>query len=156
MTLLERDPKAPQAWQGDLPVTSRYTFGLAGERFFRAIKDEGRILGAYCPNCDHTYVPAALFCERCLAELDEWVDVGVIGEVHTFTLLYEGYDGSPLEAPELVAFIRIGDGGLLHRLGEVRPEDVEIGMQVEAVFKPQDQRQGSILDILYFCPLSGS
>ncbi len=45
MTLLERDPKAPTAWVGNLPVTNRYTYGLAGERFFRAIKDEGKIFG---------------------------------------------------------------------------------------------------------------
>ena len=156
MTLLERDPKAPQAWQGDLPVTSRYTFGLAGERFFRAIKDEGRILGTYCPDCDRTYVPAALFCERCLAKLEEWVDVGLVGEVYTFTLLYEGYDGQPLETPELVAFVRMGDGGLVHRLGEIDPEDVEIGMQVEAVFKSPEGRQGSILDIQFFRPVRNS
>ena len=31
MTLLERDPNAPAAWYGNLPVTSRYTYGLAGE-----------------------------------------------------------------------------------------------------------------------------
>jgi len=154
MTLLERDPNAPQAWQGELPVTSRYTYGLAGERFFRAIKEEGRILGTHCSNCDRTYVPAALFCERCLAELDEWIDVGVSGEVHTFTLLYEGYDGSPLESPELIAFVRFGDGGLVHRLGEVSLEDVEIGMHVEAVFLPPDQRTGSIKDIAYFRPAS--
>ena len=58
MALLERDPRAPAAWHGDLPVTSRYTAGLAGERFFRAIKDEGRILGTLCTECDITYVPA--------------------------------------------------------------------------------------------------
>jgi hypothetical protein len=45
MTLLERDKNAPQAWMGNLPVTSRYTFGLAGEKFFRAIKDDAKILG---------------------------------------------------------------------------------------------------------------
>jgi uncharacterized OB-fold protein len=156
MTLLERDPNAPQAWQGDLPVTSRYTYGLAGERFFRAIKDEGRILGTHCPQCDRTYVPAALFCERCLAKLEEWVDVGLVGEVYTFTLLYEGYDGQPLETPELVAFVRMGDGGLVHRLGEIDPEDVEIGMQVEAVFKSPEGRQGSILDIQFFRPVRNS
>jgi uncharacterized OB-fold protein len=153
MTLLERDPKAPQAWIGDLPVTSRYTYGLAGERFFRAIKDEGRILGSYCPDCDHTYVPATLFCERCLGELDEWLDVGVRGELHTFTLLFEGYDGSQLTAPEIVGFVSLGDGGLVHRLGEVEPTEVYIGMTVEAVFKPQEQREGSILDIVYFRPV---
>jgi len=152
MSLLERDPNAPAAWQGELPVTSRYTFGLAGERFFRAIKDEGRIYGTRCPACDRLYVPAVLFCERCLRELTEWVDVGITGEVHTFTLLYENYDGTRREDPEIVAMVRLGDGGLVHRLGGLTADQVEIGMQVTAVFKPQGQRTGSILDIEYFKP----
>ena len=46
MTLLERDKNAPNAWEGSLPVPSRYTYGLAGERFFRALKDDGAILGS--------------------------------------------------------------------------------------------------------------
>ncbi len=153
MTLLERDRNAPQAWFGNLPVTSRYTYGLAGERFFRAIKDEGKILGAYCPQCDRTYVPATLFCERCLSKLDEWVDVGTTGEVLTFTLLYENLDGSRREVPEIIAFVRFGDGGLVHRLGGLAPEEVGIGLQVEAVFKDPEDREGSILDIVYFKPV---
>jgi uncharacterized OB-fold protein len=152
MTLLESDPKSPTSWFGNFPVTNRYTYGLAGERFFRTIKEEGRILGTHCQNCDRTYVPAASFCERCLGELDEWVDVGTIGIVHTFTLLYENYDGSPRENPEIIAMIKLGDGGLIQRLGEVDLQDVSIGMKVAAVFKPPAERQGSILDILYFCP----
>lgn len=152
MTNLQRNPHLPPAWQDDMPVTSRYTVGLAGERFFRAIKDEGRILGTHCANCDCTYVPAAAFCERCMHELDEWVDVGTSGEVHTYTLLYENYDGSHREDPEIIAFIRLGDGGLVHRLAEVEPDAISIGLQVEVVFKPPDDRQGSILDIAYFKP----
>ena len=58
MSLLEHSPDAPSAWSGTLPVTNRYTLGLAGERFFRAFKDEGRIYGTYCQECDVTYVPA--------------------------------------------------------------------------------------------------
>lgn len=153
MSLMEGLPHAPGSWVGNLPVTNRYTFGLAGERFFRAIKDEGRILGTHCPKCNHTYVPAVSFCERCLSELTDWIDVGTVGEVHTFTLLYENYDGSRRETPEIVAFIRFGDGGLIHRLGEADPNAIEIGIQVQAVFKPQSERKGSILDILYFKPL---
>jgi uncharacterized OB-fold protein len=153
MTLLERDPQAPQAWWGDLPVTSRYTFGLAGERFFRALKDEGKIMGSYCPRCEVTYVPGRIFCERCLAELDEWMDVGLQGEVHTYTLLYADVDGSPLDTPHLVAFIKIQDGGLVHFLGEIEPEEVFIGMLVEANLKLKPDRQGNIHDILYFRPV---
>lgn len=154
MSLLERDPNGPQSWIGDLPVTNRYTFGLAGERFFRAFKDGGQILGTYCPQCDHTYVPASLFCERCLVELDDWVDVGTTGEVHSFTLLFEEFDGSPKATPDIVAFVQFGDGGLVHYLDEIDIEEVEIGITVEAVFKPQSEREGSILDIAYFRPVN--
>ena len=104
MSLLKRDPNAPQAWIGDLPVTSRYTAGIAGERFFRAIKDEGVIYGSYCDRCATNYVPARLFCERCLDELDEWTDVGTTGEVHTFTLLFENLEGTPRQEPEVITW----------------------------------------------------
>jgi uncharacterized OB-fold protein len=153
MTLLKPDPDAPAAWHGDLPVTSRYTFGLAGERFFRALKDQGTILGSQCTACARTYVPAVMFCERCLAELDEWIDAGTRGSVVTYTLLHVNVDGSRRETPEMVAFIRLGDGGLIHRLGEVTPADVSVGMPVEAVLKPAAERAGSILDITHFRPV---
>ncbi len=153
MSLLKRDPQAPPAWRGDLPVSSRYTFGLAGERFFRALKDEGVIYGSHCPRCEVTYVPARIFCERCMAELDDWRDVGTRGEVHTFTLLFVDLDGGLMDEPELVAFVRIEDGGLVHRLGEVDPEEVYIGMPVEAVLKPKEEREGSITDLAYFKPV---
>ncbi len=81
------------------------------------------------------------------------MDVGIAGEVYSFTLLHENYDGSRREIPEMVAFIQISDGGLVHRLGEVEFEDLEIGMLVEAVFKPKAERTGAITDILYFRPL---
>jgi len=152
MALLERDPTAPAAWRGDLPVTSRYTAGLAGERFFRALKDEGAILGTYCDHCDFTYVPGRVFCERCMAELDEWLDVGLIGEVHTFTLMFEDVDGVHRDEPTIVAFVEMADGGIVHYIDEIAPEDVFIGMVVEAVLKPPEEREGSILDITHFRP----
>jgi uncharacterized OB-fold protein len=151
MTLLERNPKAPVAWTGNLPVNNRYTFGLAGERFFRTLKDDGKIMGTYCPECDHTYVPATAFCERCLGELNEWVDVGLAGELHTFTILFVGWDGQPLEKPELVGLVSFGDGGIVHKL-EADPGQLELGMKMQAVLKPKGERKGSILDIQYFKP----
>jgi len=137
-----------------MPITSRYTAGLAGEKFLRALKDEGKILGSHCDRCGITYVPARRFCERCMDELDETVDVGTKGELHTFTLLFENLDGTPREEPEIVAFISLGDGGLVHKLDEVELDDLDIGMPVEAVFKPKAEREGSILDIKYFRPVS--
>jgi uncharacterized OB-fold protein len=44
-------------------------------------------------------------------------------------------------------------GGIMHMLGQVDPQEVHIGMRVKAVWKPPDERQGSITDIRYFKPL---
>jgi len=141
-----------KAWRGEMPLTGRYTAGIAGERFFREIKDNARIMGTRCPNCGITYVPARLYCERCFAKLEEWVEVPPTGIVHTFTVVHRNLDDEPLAEPEIIAFIQLddSDGGLVHRLGEVSPDEVHIGMRVEAVFKPREEREGSILDIKYF------
>lgn len=153
MSLLQHHPYAVPSWSGELPLSNRYTFGLAGERFFRALKENGQIMGTRCPRCDRIYVPAVAFCERCFHSLDEWVDLGTTGEIGTYTLLTRAPDGSPLDKPELIAFIQFGDGGLIHRLSEVDPHEVYFGMPVEAVFKPAKKREGSILDIRYFRPI---
>jgi uncharacterized OB-fold protein len=144
------------AWRGDIPITSRYTAGIAGEKFFREIKDNARIVGTRCEACGLTYVPATMFCERCFAELDEWVEVASRGEVFTYTVLYCDLDEKPLDPPAVLAYVRLdgSDGGLVHYLGEVEPECVCVGMEVEAVFKDAAERQGSILDIAYFRPVT--
>lgn len=143
------------AWKGEIPITSRYTTGLAGERFFREIMENGRFLGVHCPECDLTYVPPRLYCERCFAHLEEWVEVPNTGRVHTFTVVHVDLDGSRLPKPRVLAFVRLdgSDGGLVHFLGEVEPDQVCIGMCVEAVFKDKAERKGGILDIAYFRPV---
>jgi uncharacterized OB-fold protein len=75
--------------------------------------------------------------------------------VHTFTVCNKKADGTDSDEPILMAVVRIDDtdGSLVHRLGQVRAEDVYIGMPVEAVFKPTKERKGSILDIEYFKPI---
>jgi len=157
MAILEKVDKLDEAiaWRGDLPITSRYTAGIAGERFFREIKDNARFVGTHCQNCDLVYVPAAMFCERCFAELDDWVEVLNRGAVFTYTVLYRDLEGRPLDEPALLAYVKLAgsDGGLVHYLGDVEPEEVYIGLEVEAVFKEADQREGSILDIRYFRPV---
>ncbi len=77
------------------------------------------------------------------------------GIVETFSICYVRWDMVALDPPELPAVIRLegaSSGGFLHKLGEVAPQDVSIGMAVEAVWRPAAERTGSILDIAYFKP----
>lgn len=157
MSLLHRIEHVHEAlaWEGDMPTQALYTMGIAGERFFREIQENGRFLGTVCPACDITYVPPRLYCERCFAHLEEWVEVPTTGQVHTFTVVHLDLDGVPLPEPRILAFVHMDDtdGGLVHFLGEVEPDQVYFGMCVEAVFKNKADRQGGILDIVYFRPV---
>jgi uncharacterized OB-fold protein len=141
------------AWKGDIPLQSRYTVGIAGERFFKEIRDNGRLMAAHCLECDYTYMPPRLYCERCFAELDDWIEVPAQGQVYAYTLVHIDLEEKRLAEPEILAFVRLEgcDGGLIHRLKEVDPAAVCIGMPVEAVF--QEEREGSILDIAHFRPV---
>ncbi len=140
-------------WKGEIPLQSRYTMGLAGERFFREIKDNTRLMATRCPQCDYTYLPPRAYCERCFAELTEWTEVPPRGTVYAYTVVHQDLDEQPLDKPRLVALIEIEgcDSLFVHCLGEVETEEVYIGMPVEAVF--QEKRQGLITDIAYFRPL---
>jgi uncharacterized OB-fold protein len=144
------------AWRSDMPITGRYSAGIAGEKFFRAIKDEARFVGTRCEACDLVYVPAVMFCERCFAELDEWVEVASQGHVFTFTVLFRDLDDKLLDEPRVLAYVKLDgcDGGLVHYVGELEMDEVYIGLEVEAVFKDAAEREGSILDIAYFRPVA--
>jgi len=140
-------------YAGDL-LYGQYTYGIAGERFFREIKDNGKLMGTRCNKCDLTYLPPRIYCERCFSELEDWVEVSSKGSVYTYTLAYVDLDGLRLDEPLILALVKFDGiyGGLVHRLGEVKPEEVGIGMPVEIVLKPKAERVGSILDIKYFKP----
>lgn len=148
------DPRRVRHWPGHMETDYIYTLGLAGERFFNEIKKNGRIQGAKCKRCGNVFVPPRLYCERCFDKLTEWVNVGTKGVVHTFTVAYIDINGAKLQEPVIYALIKFKGtkGGLLHKLGEIEPHEVEINMPVEALLKPQTERTGNINDIRYFKP----
>jgi len=149
-----RDIQEIRHWPGHMETDYIYTLGVAGERFFLEIKKNGKIMGAKCKQCGIVYVPPRLYCERCFEKLGEWINVGNKGTVYTYTVAHIDLNGAKLKEPTIHAMIKIDgtDGGLIHKLGEIDPQKVKIGMKVEAVFKPKEKREGSINDIKYFKP----
>ena len=142
------------------PTSLRYAWdtGVAVGRFLQELK-EGRIIGRRCHRCRRVLVPPRMFCERCFRPTDSWQMVEDSGTVNTFSESHIRWDASRIEEPILVAVIGIdgsSEGGLLHYLGEMKPGEMRIGMKVKAVWKPAEERQGSILDIRYFRPFDSA
>lgn len=132
-----------------------WTSGVAISRFLDGLK-EGKLWARKCNKCGRTLIPPRMYCEEDFVPTDEWVRVKDTGTVNTFSISYVNNDASRRKKPILVAVVDI-DGaspgmGILHLLGEVEPRKVEVGMKVEAVWKPKRKRRGAITDIAYFRP----
>ncbi len=141
-------------WKADAKY--KWDAGIAIGRYLAGLK-QGKILGVKCYKCERIMVPPRIFCEWCFRNIDEWVVLKDTGRVNTFSLCYVTWDVKRIKEPQIPAVIEI-DGaspgmGIMHLLGEVDPKKVQIGMRVRAVWKPVEQREGAITDIMYFKPI---
>jgi uncharacterized protein len=151
------DPRDVIRWEGQIPIRHRYTPGVAGEAFFRALKDRGEFLASRCESCAITYCPARLFCERCFSgPLDADVTVCPEGTLMAFTVGYVGIEEEPLDEPRAVGLVRLdgADTVLMHFL--VDAGELRAGMRVAPVFEARSKRTGSILDVRGFRPAERS
>lgn len=137
---------------------TRYAWdaGVFIGRYLAKLK-EGRLVGVECGRCRRVMIPPRANCEHCFYPTGKWVTLQDTGTVVTFSLCYVTWDMVRIQEPQIPAVVAI-DGaspgmGILHLLGEVEPEAVKVGMRVQAVWKPPEERTGAITDIAYFRPM---
>ena len=138
---------------GAVPIYHRYTLGVAGERFFKAIRDERQLLVSPCPRCHDRLLPPKIYCERCFEETaDAWLPLSGPGYIRSFTIMHRSLEEEPLDPPDVVILVSWEGvrGGLIHRLREIAPQKVTLGMAVEPVWA--DERVGAMSDISHFRP----
>lgn len=156
VTLARWRPNAKYAW-------------AAGEAISRMLEElqQGRFIARECRKCERVLFPPRMFCELCYRPTDAWCPIQDTGTVETFSISYLDQDAKRIKEPIFVGVVSL-DGaspkmGLMHYFGEV-PRDpsqehgygIRIGMKVKAVWKPPEERVGSVLDVKYFKPLDGS
>jgi hypothetical protein len=118
------------------PVTVRFTEQLV----------TGLITGHKCPECGLVYVPPKGFCPLCVVSTDERNEVGVgdKGTVTSFTVLtpIQYYGQTEREEYALASILLDGADGTVgqQRLTDVPLDKVRMGMRVEAVWAPEDDR----------------
>jgi len=105
---------------------------------------EGKLSIPYCTSCGAAvYYPRA-HCPTCYTDSLEWRDLSGKGTVYSFTIVRRGEGPYAEVTPYVVAYIELDEGPrVLSNVVEIDPEDVEIGMAVEAVF--HDTGEGNAL-----------
>jgi len=154
--ILEDSDRFVFPWQLAIPNT--YPAGVVGSKFLIEMRDNKKIKGIKCPECNQVYVPPRSTCKYCFGELSELVDVSDKGTLITYAVAHEPNPVQPVEgSPVIYGIVQLdgADTGFVHMLGEVDPEQLKIGLKVKAVFKVKKERVASILDIKYFKPLKG-
>jgi uncharacterized protein len=156
MPILEKivRPDDAKHWADSIPLEWHYTAGVAGEEFLRELKDNGRLMASKCPKCKNSYVPARMYCASCFVETRDRHNITSQGSVYSFAVVDRDRSGNKLPRPAVVALVKFegAKGGIVHLLDVENPKQASIGMKVAPVLKDQNERTGSLSDILSFRP----
>lgn len=143
------------SWTKKPEIEYSWSAGEAISRFLDGL-EEKTLLGRECRECDRVLFPPRMFCEECYRNTDEWVELAQEGTIETFSVSYLDTDATRIEDPIVVGVVSLDDAaeghGIMHYFDEVSKDEIEIGMAVEPVWKPEDDREGSIRDIRYWKP----
>ncbi len=131
-----------------------YSPGVAGQEFLRRLKEEGSLTASRCKKCGATVMPPRIYCLECFSNDIEFIPIKPRGRIYTYTVAYVDGRGNRLENPVIYAIISFDGvkGGITHRVN-ASPENVRIGMEVEAVLRPSGERRGELNDIIHFEPV---
>jgi hypothetical protein len=137
------------------PVRLDYTIrpGRAMTRYLTSISD-GRIVGQRCPLCAKVYVPPRGSCPTCAVSTEEEVELAHRGTVTSFCIVRVPYPGQQIKPPYVSASILLdgADIPFYHLIQEMPAEDVRMGLRVEAVWRPSQERGPTAESIRYFRP----
>lgn len=154
MALCRRDDtKDCFVMPGKMAIPNQYFAGRVGSKFIISLRDSKKILGVKCPKCDKVYIPPREYCEKDFSKLDDnWVELGNEGIITNFTVVNYNDKHLPRRAPYILALIKLdgADTPFAHIVEGIDPEQVEIGMRVQAVFAKETTN--TILDIDHFEP----
>ena len=129
----------------------KHSTGAVIGRFLAGLKEQKRIWGQRVRG-QGVVVPPLGYSEVDGSAGEEWVEVQPTGTVTAVAVVHEPIEGlHPFTTP--FAFVLVRLDGADTALAHVVKDDLtrlRVGIRVEAVWAPDDQRQGTIRDITCF------
>lgn len=146
-----------QAIRIEQQITLQYRFpaGRTATKFFNALRDECKILASKDAE-GNVMVPPRPVCGLSGLPMDEWVEVGPDGVLAGCTIVYVPFidpmTGVQRPVPYGFGLVRFdgADTSIYHLVDATEPDQIGVGRRVSPVFKPAEERTGSLADIRHF------
>ncbi len=104
---------------------------------WRRMKHRYNLYSTKCENCSGIFFPPRIICPRC-RRAGKMVDLKLCGrgKIVSFTTVHSPPEGYTLQAPYLLAIIRLEEGPMLTaQIVETDESKIRIGTPVEMVFR---------------------
>ena len=152
---MDEPPKEPVKYiDAVVRLPYHYVAGDYRARYLRALKDK-QILGTRCATTGKVFVMPIVNSPESFSPCDEWVELPDRGTITTFCIVNIPVVGRSLEIPYTAASVALdgADISIFALILECKPEDVRMGMRVEAVWVPRAELAPTFESIRYFRPL---
>ena len=115
---------------------------------------QGKLIGGRDPQLGKVYVPPRAADPMTGEPTSEYVEVADEGVLTTFTIIRIPFEGQKLKPPYCFGAIVLdgADMPIYHLISGVPHEDIRMGMRVRAKWKPPEEWETSLENILYFEP----
>jgi uncharacterized protein len=121
--------------------------------FLRGLAD-GRLLAQRCPACGKVYIPPRGACPTDGVPTADEIELPDHGIVTTFCVVNVPYPGQRVTPPYVAAAVLLdgADIPFQHLILGCDPDEVRMGMQVQAVWKPREEWGTTLENIDHFRP----
>ncbi len=103
-------------------------------RHWRTKSQRYGLVGEVCEKCGSKIFPPRDICPECEAPAKTPYTFSGLGEVYSYSTIYNAPDGYEENVPYTVALVKLDEGPVVTaQLADVEPEKVAVGMPVEMV-----------------------
>ena len=121
---------------------------MQASRHWRLKSERYNLVGETCDSCGVKLFPPRDVCLECEAPAQELYTFTGLGEVYSYTTIYDAPAGFEQSAPYTVALIKLEEGPLVTaQLTDLDEEEIQIGMPVEMVTRKlrSEGEEGTII-----------
>ncbi|NVM54703.1 MAG: Zn-ribbon domain-containing OB-fold protein [Candidatus Helarchaeota archaeon] len=123
-------------------------------KFFREVKENGRLFGTKCTKCGFVYLPPRMDCSKCYVPT-EWIPLSGKGEITAATICTFGVSKFTGKLPIVIAFMKLDgtDMAIRHTIvmddEEITIDKLKKGTRVKVQFISKAKREGKITDFYF-------